>query len=136
MAERADVIRLKDVVAADMAGGWGGNTDAQVQTWLDENTIRKNDVQWDDFMLWLSRYNGINKMEAAKASGTTDLVKSAAASALVGANAGQPLRLSLDEVRGFLNNLIPAFSNETMPRWQFYSVPRSPGAIARARVIS
>lgn len=148
MAERPEIFRLRDVVEANLAGGWAGNTDQQVETWLLANDTKQDDISHDDLMTWLARTNGINKLELAKSTGTTDNVKSAAAYLLVLANAGVGVRLSVTEVRGFLGNLIPeifttaerddilAFSNETVTRARIYNVPYGLGAIARARAIS
>ena len=148
MGESAQIVKLEAVVTADLVGGWAGNTDIQVETWLLEIVTKKNNVAWSDYMLWLGRHDGLDKLETGKASGSTQVIKNSAGLALVVANAGQELQLSDDEVRGFLNNLVTevfsgaerndllTFSDESVTRAVFYGVPRGLGAIARARVIS
>ena len=148
MGEAATIVKLEAAVTADLAGGWAGSTDTEVETWLLGIVTRKNNVGWSDYMLWLGRHNGLDKLETGKASGSTQTIQNSAGLALVVANAGQELQLSDDEIRGFLGNLIPeifsgaerndllAFSDETVTRAVFYGVPRGLGAIARARAIS
>ncbi len=144
----SSIQKLMETVRDNMAGGWT-NDDAAVKTWLDGTTTRQNDVSWGDFNRWLARTNGIVKMETAKAdAGATDAVRAAAAGALATLNAGLDLQLSDNEIRGFLNNLVPdvfttgerddllTFSNETVTRAVFYGVSGNEGAIARAREIS
>lgn len=148
MPERADVIRLMEVVRDDLAGGWT-NTDRQIETWLRGTVNRRNDVPWRSVMLWCGRYNSIVRLEEAKAAtGNSAAIRSAAAILLATIESGQDLELSSQEVRSFMSNLVPAvftsdegqaltaLGTETVARFQFYGVPVSPGAIARARAIS
>jgi hypothetical protein len=146
MSESAKILKLRDVVEAELAGGFAGNTNVEIETWLKATDTLKRDVSHDNLMTWLARNNGINKLEAAKVTGTTDTIKSAAAYLLMLAQSNSRVRLSDDEVRGFLNNLVPeifsaaeradllAFSDSTVARHIIYGVSRGIGAIERARV--
>lgn len=150
MSEDRKIIRLRDVVATELEGGWTLNTDADVLLWLRSTITRQTDVQWSHLMIWCARYNMVNRLETAKTNASlTDQSKSAAAFVLAHVNAGQPLPLGDNEVRSFLSTLrtesvitaaeaqnILAYSDETVPVYEYYSVPKGLGAIERARAIS
>jgi hypothetical protein len=124
---------LKDRIDAEPANA--GRTDAEVLVWLKESVDVYSDVPWSSFALWAARYNGVIKMETHKASGTTDDIKRAAATGLLVLTAGQPLSLSVAEVRALMGNLVPdvfsvpekedllAFSESTVERFSSYGFP-------------
>lgn len=149
MAEDPRIEKLAALVTSSLAGGWGSNTDAQVEAWLMQSVTLQKDVSWLDFNRWCARYNAIVTLETAKANAAnTANVRAAASFLLAVVNSGNDLPLSDNEIRTFLGNLIPgtfstaqrddllAFSNETMLRNIREDVPRGIGAIQRARAIS
>ena len=147
MAER-QIVKLMETVRDNLAGGWPGNTDAQVETWLLGTTTQQNDISWDQLMTWLATVSGFEKLEVGTQTGSTANVKGASAYIDVSARAGNGLRLSDPAVRTFLANTVPevfstsdrdvllAVSDVSVTRAVFYGVPRGLGHIERARALS
>jgi len=100
-----DTALLKVVIDSEPDNA--ARTDAEVLTWGKETVDVFYDVTWEDFALWAARHDAIDKLETAKSDTDRDIGR-AAGTALLGLNAGKGVRLSLLEVRGLLQNLIPA----------------------------
>ena len=117
---------LKAVIDTEPANA--ARTDAEVLAWLKESVTVWSDVSWEQFALWASRYDGIRKLETAKA-GVDAGVATAAATGLIVLDAGKDLLLSISEVRSMMGDLVPdifstaekndllAFSQSTQTRW-------------------
>lgn len=130
-----------------------GDTDAQILAWLHEPVTVARDVEWTDYMLWLSSTGGLKKLKDAEADAVqSDAVRNAAGLALVVAQAGQPISLSRPDVRAALAPLVgPVFtvaekdallalSDVTMERWETWPLGRHDDTswldhIAKARAI-
>lgn len=125
--------KLKEVIDAEPANAT--RTDVEILAWLKESVTIYSDISWSSFALWAARYNGVIKLETHKASGTTEDIKRAAATGLLVLTAGQPLSLSVPEVRALMGNLVPnvftpeekddllTFSKSTMERFVSHEFP-------------
>lgn len=138
--------KLHDVVAANLAGGWAGNTDAQVLTWLDGTVTQFVDVPWLEVRIW-AHGQGIDKptLDTQISAGTTAVNRTAAAYIADVMSTGQTLEASDQRVRDILNaSALPsaaktaliALASKQVPRHVFYGVTRKIGAIERARELS
>ncbi len=122
-------IALKTLI--DSEPGNASATDAVVLAWLHADVVVPEDVDWPNYMLWLSDTGGLLKLKDAEADVGLDAgIRNAAGLAVVAAQAGQPLSLSRTEVRAALGPLIgPVFttaerdallalSDTNVPRWR------------------
>jgi hypothetical protein len=117
-------------------------TDAEVETWVNELVPTDVDVSWTDLTVWATTHDTINKLEAAKSTGTPDKRK-LANGALLLINTGRDLSSSRPDVKALVGAMgaildpdeltaLTALTTAQKPRRGALRAPRH-GEVAKAR---
>ena len=127
---------LRDFIDSEPANA--SKTDVEVMDWLNESVTSYQDVDWQDFAIWMSLYGLFDTFETEAANtDNTPAGRSACRFCLAVVAAGKDLPTADDNVRNALGNLrtdniisvaerdaIVAHAQISVPRWQEEGITR------------